>query len=135
MSTDIGLQTTNFQVGNLSWKKSRFGDEYHPNITIDTAVGFVSGTHYPNGFIPSGTPLGKITASGLYALYDNAAADGREVLAGHLIADIRVVRADGTTAAQVGSGLMIRGDVIESRLPFAVDAAGKADVAGRIRYE
>lgn len=138
--TYIGVQTTNYQVENLSWKASGFGDEYHPGITLDISK-FTAGTHFPNGYIPSGCVLGKITASGMYGPYNDALSDGTNTAAGHLIATVRVTQANGANAAKVSSGLLIRGDVIEANLPFqgatigAIDAAGKTDLAGKIRYE
>jgi hypothetical protein len=138
MAVDIGLQTTTYQVGDLTWKLSRTGDEYHQNVTLDPAK-FVAGTHYPNGYIPSGTVLGKVTASGLYGPYTTGGADGTETATGILIADCRVIRQNGTTATRVGSGQMVRGDVKQTKLPFqagagSIDAPGKVDLP-LIRFE
>lgn len=67
--TSIGLETIgSFQAENRSWMIGTHGAEETPSITLDVSA-FTANTHYPNGFIPSGTPLGKITASGLYAPY------------------------------------------------------------------
>lgn len=137
MSTDIGLQTTSFQVGNRTWHKSRHGIEYKINVTLDVSA--FAADRYPNGFIPSGTVLGKITATGLYGPYDGAATDGTETAACLLYADARVVRANGTTATRVGSGGLVRGDVTASKLPFqsgkgSIDTAGRADLP-LIRFE
>ena len=241
MSTDIAMQTTSYQVGDLSWKLSSEGNNYHPNVTLDVstfiqgnanevqtvtidatggtftltyagqtttaiaeaaaatavqsalealsniAVGDVSvagsaggpytvtftgllgsqnvaqmtasgasltggaGTavvttntggaegHYPNGYIPSGVLLGKITASSLYGPYDDTASDGRQTATGILIADVRVVRANGSVAVKVGSGQLVRGDVKQSKLPIqtgpgSADANGIVDLK-HIRFE
>jgi hypothetical protein len=140
--TSLGVQTTSYQVENLSWKASGFGDEYHPGVTLDIAK-FTAGTHFPNGYIPSGTVLGKVTASGLYGPYNNALSDGTETATGLLIASCRVTQANGANATRVSSGMMIRGDVIQANMPFssgagAIDTAGKADLIASgllIRFE
>lgn len=137
MSTDIGLQSSTYQVPNRTWHKSREGIGYKPNATLDITK-FAS-DRYPNGFIPSGCVVGKVTATGLYGPYDNAASDGTEVAAGLTFGDVQVIRKDGSTAAKVGTGLVVRGDVTASKLPFqsgkgSIDTAGKADLP-LIRFE
>jgi len=129
--TDISVSKTNYQTEKLSWLLDRGGWEQE-SITLDISA-FTAGTHYPNGFIPSGTNLGKITASGLYGPYDNAASDGREVFRGHLGTSTKVPNPADTTK-DAGAPLLFAGVVKESKLPATVDSAGKADVAGWIRY-
>lgn len=137
MSTDISLQSQTWQVSDRRWHRSREGINYTPNVTLDITK-FAS-DRYPNGYIPSGCVLGKVSATGLYGPYDNAASDGTEVATGILFGDARVTRADGTTAAKVGSGQLVRGDVSVAKLPFqsgkgSIDTAGKADLP-LIRWE
>ena len=129
--TDISVSKTNYQTEKLSWLLDRGGWEQE-SITLDISA-FTAGTHYPNGFIQSGTNLGKITASGLYGPYDNAASDGREVFRGHLGTSTKVPNPADTTK-DAGAPLLFAGVVKESKLPATVDSAGKADVAGWIRY-
>lgn len=129
--TDISVSTTNYQVEKLSWLLDRGGFEFE-SITLDVSA-FTAGTHYPNGYIPSGTNLAKITATGLYGPYDNAALDGREVFRGHLGASTKVPNTADTTK-DVGAPLCFSAVVRSSKLPAAVDAAGQTDVAGWIRY-
>lgn len=132
--TDISVETTNYQVENRGWLWGEHGTEpgSNPSITLDIAK-FTAGTHYPNGYIPSGTVLGKVTATGLYGPYDNAASDGREVAAGLLFSSIKAVNASGTALAKVGGALFVHGFVDPARLPFSsgtgfLDAAGKVDL-------
>lgn len=126
----IFSQTTEtFGNEDHSWLRSQHGTEAIETAVLDLSK-FTKGTHYPDGYIKSGEPLGKITATGLYGPYDSAATDGRETLDGHLFAT-RAVRDGGGGA--VGA-LLTHGKVVEDRLPHPVDAAGKADVAGSIRY-
>jgi hypothetical protein len=60
--------TETFQNEDQRWLGSAHGTDAAESITLDTSA-FTSGTHYPNGYFPSGLPLGKITASGKYGPY------------------------------------------------------------------
>lgn len=68
--TDISVSTLAYQVDDRSWLLSQHGTDpgTTPSITLDVSA-FTAGTHYPNGYIPSGTNLSKITANGLYGPY------------------------------------------------------------------
>jgi len=125
---DLSQRVETFGQEDQTWLDSAHGTDAARSITIDITKGFVAGTHYPAGHLPSGTPLGKVTASGKFGLYDDAASDGRQTLVGHLF-----------TSQKVGTGDLIaplfeHGRINAAKLPFAGDAAGKADVAGRIEY-
>jgi hypothetical protein len=67
--TDIGVYTQPLQTENLAW------DITPPHMGVDAGgtllvAAFTQAQHYPNGFLPSGTVLGQITASpGLLAPY------------------------------------------------------------------
>lgn len=65
---DLGVYTRHWEVEDRSWLGSRDGTQYTQSITLDVSL-FVPGEHYPNGYIKSGTLLGKVTASGLYGPY------------------------------------------------------------------
>lgn len=136
MSTNISLQRTDFQVGNRQWLLQE--PKVKMNVTYDISK-FTQGTHFPNGFIPSGVALGIVTATKLAGPYDNTASDGREVLYGHGYADVHAVE-NGVVQSKVGTGAVVADAIIStSKLPFqagagSVDAAGKADVP-TIRYE
>lgn len=126
----IQVKTTEIAgVDDPSWLGSAHGLDSTEPVTLLISA-FTAGTHYPKGFLPGGLPLGKITASGKYGPYDNAATDGRETLVGFLVGPRQV------TAGQVNAGgaILTHGKVREARLPIAVDANGKTDVAGRIRF-
>jgi hypothetical protein len=122
--------TETFQNEDQRWLGSAHGTSSGDSITLDTST-FTSGTHYPNGYFPSGLPLGKITATGKYGPYNDAAADGTEVLAGFLLCTVDAP-SDNTQDPQ--GALFWHGEVIEALLPIAVNANGKADVAGRIYF-
>ncbi len=67
--TSISVITTASQVENRSWLLGPHGTGPgdNPSITLDVSA-FTAGTHYPNGYIPSGTPLVEISA-GVYGPY------------------------------------------------------------------
>ncbi len=137
MSTDISLQTTTYQVGNRQWLLAE--PLVKLNATLDISK-FTAGTHFPNGFIPSGTVVGKLTAGGKCGPYSNAASDGTETAYGVTYGDARVTRANGTNATQVGISVVVSDAIISAgKLPFtsgtgSIDTAGKADLA-QIRWE
>ena len=129
---DISPVTTTYSTDDNSWMGSEHGTDCTLSITLDLTAGFVAGTHYPDGYLKSGLPLGKITASGKYGLYDDAAVDGRTTLVGFLYGGVKV---GSTTAVPVGAALLWHGVVRQSRLPTpGVDANGKTDVANKILF-
>lgn len=75
------------------------------------------------GALVAGTVLGKITASGKYAAYDNAAADGTQAAAAVLYAGVDAAAADAAAVIIVRDA-----EVVEAYLT-GIDAAGKADLA------
>ncbi|WP_086732647.1 head decoration protein [Streptomyces glaucescens] len=118
---DIQPTTTETTVtADRRWLLSTYGTETNKTITLDLSQ-FTSGTNYTaaaNGLpnlIPSGTPLGKVTASGLYGPYDSAASDGTQVFAGLLETET----AFNTGTTRVAAALRIVGDIDVSKLPVA----------------
>lgn len=98
-----------------SWLGSAHGTQSARPVTLDRAL-FDEPTHYPKGHFPSGLPLGRVTASGLFGPYDPAATDGRDQLAGFLFT------ARSATGPRVGAALLDHGRVITARLPVAFEA-------------
>lgn len=127
---DLTLRTDTFGMDDQSWLGSRHGTNNAVPVTLDTSA-FTEATHYPDGYFPSGLPLGRITADDTVGPYDGAALDGRESLAGFLLSPIKAP-ADGTS--DVVGAMLDHGKVVADRLPIAVDAAGQADAAGRIIF-
>lgn len=125
--------TTTYANGNLAWLRTRKGMSTALTVTLDLTT-FTAGTHYPNGFLPSGLVLGKITASGKYGIYDNAAVDGRTVAVGFLLNDENIPA--GGTSVPVVTALLTEADVIEARLPSGngLDANAKTDLGSRVTY-
>jgi len=99
------------------------------SVTLDLSK-FTKNTHYPDGFLPSGIPLGKITSGGKYGPYDNAANDGREVCVGFL----RYLVNDPEDAVAHASLWFGPGAIQENELPVTIDANGKTDVAAWFKF-
>lgn len=127
---NLTTTTEGFGQDDQSWLASAHGTDTARTITLDTST-FTAGTHYPDGYFPSGLALGKITASGLYGPYDDTATDGTEVLAGFLFT---AVAAPSVDTIDPQAALLWHGAVLDAKLPVAVDSAGKSDVAGRIVF-
>lgn len=68
---DLSIRSETFGGDDQTWRASAEGTDSMQSITLDSSA-FTSGTHYPNGFLESGTPLAKITATGIYGPYTPA---------------------------------------------------------------
>lgn len=112
---DLTLTTEEFGVGRQDWVGSRHGLNEARPVTINLAS-FTAATHYPEGWLLSGLPLGIITASGQYGLFDSAAVDGRQTVKGFLLVSVKA------TGSPVGA-LLDHGKVVLSKLPVTVTAA------------
>ncbi|WP_406324131.1 head decoration protein [Streptomyces niveus] len=129
---DLSLKTESFTQDRRDWLGSAHGTDAPVSITLDVSK-FTAGTHYPDGYIKSGIPLGKVTTGGKYGPYDDAASDGRQTLVGFLFT-AQDVNARGVASTSAVGSMLIHCFIREAKLPVAVDAAGKADVAGRIIF-
>lgn len=128
--TDISVVTTDHQVEKRSWMLSQWGQGpgENPSIVLDISA-FTEATHYPNGYLLSGIPLGKITAASsatktVCGPYNNAAEDGTETCIGFLHSSVKVPAG----GADPGGALVVAGFIKESKLPVAIDSNGKADL-------
>lgn len=132
----MGLQvrTSTFSPAeNQEWLGSAHGTQECDPITLDATTCVAV---FPTGLIPSGVTLGKISASGKYGPYSNAAVDGRTDMVGHLFTTIDLTAGGTQTAADTPAALLWHGEVVEAKLPanHGLDANGKTDVKGLIRY-
>jgi hypothetical protein len=78
---DLRLTTESWVVEDRSWLGSRDGTAFTQTVTLYVPA-FTLGTHYPNGYLPSGLVLAKITSgtgSGLYGPYAGATNEGQTV--------------------------------------------------------
>lgn len=138
MGTRIDVQTPAARYADSqAWLANMKGTTTMRSITVDLAL-FNGTNHAPNGFIPSGTALAKITATGKYGPYVTGGAGGAEVAAGLLWDAIEMAVGD---THDVTAALFWEGIVVEARLPAfsgttdgELDAAGKTDLAD-IRFE
>ncbi|MCP3760649.1 head decoration protein [Streptomyces sp. TBY4] len=110
-------------TADRDWLASRHGTDSTETITLDLAK-LTKSTHYseptataPHGFVRSGVPVGRITASGLYGAYDPAATDGRQVLAGLVYAEAAFT--PGTV--KVPAALLWHGTVKTAKIPGGID--------------
>lgn len=101
---DISVTTEAWTVEDRSWLGSRDGTEFTRTITLRLAS-FTSGTHYPNGFIPSGMLLAKITSgtgTGMYGPYAGSASEGQTVtITGTPTGGTFTLTLDGETTAGI----------------------------------
>ncbi|MFH8772053.1 head decoration protein [Streptomyces sp. NPDC017958] len=119
------VTTTQNLTADRSWLASLHGTDSVDSITLDMST-FTSGTHYvpstdtdiPYSRVLSGIPVGKITASGLYGLYQTGATDGRQNLAGFVFAEVLFA----PSQTKVPAALLWHGSVKTAKLPVAVAA-------------
>lgn len=110
------MSTQTFGSGDQSWLGSSHAIRNCRTEQLNLSA-FTAGTHYPNGYIPSGTPLAKV--GGLMVPYTSAEATttGAGVLAGHLFTDQPVV---GTNNFAVP--VLDHGRVKSAKVPIGTDA-------------
>lgn len=116
--------TTSVTVtADRDWLASRHGTDATETITLDLTK-LTKSTHYvepsaagPHGYVRSGVPVGRISASGLYGAYDPAATDGRQVLAGLVYAEAAFT--PGTV--KVPAALLWHGTVKTAKIPGGID--------------
>lgn len=128
--TDMSVKSVTFQVEKRDWLLSAHGTEPGTTLSVTLDISkFTAGTHYPNGYIPSGTALGIVTSGGKYGPYDDAASDGRQVCRGFLYSSCNALNtATGAALASVGGAMLVHGFVQSSKLPFT-SGTGFADAA------
>ena len=114
------LTSETYGAGDQSWLGSTHGIGNCRTATLDVSV-FTAATHYPNGYIPSGTPVAKV--GGVLVPYTVAegTTTGAGVLAGFLLTDQPVV-GTGDFAAPV----LDHGRVKVAKVPYASFAAPAA---------
>ena len=100
-----------FGSGNMSWLGSEHAVNAARTEQLDISS-FTAGTHYPDGYIRSGTPVAKV--GGVLVPYDatEGTVTGAGILAGFVLTDQKVV---GTADFPVP--LIDHGRVIASKVP------------------
>lgn len=112
------LATTSYGTGDMTWLDSTHGIRNARTEIIDISA-FTAGTHYPNGYIPSGTPLAKV--GGLMVPYTSAegTTTGAGIFWGHLLTDQPIP--SGSTA-DFGAPVLQHGRVVVAKVPVGTDA-------------
>jgi len=110
------LKTETSNSGDMSWLDSGHAIRNSRTEVVNVSA-FTAGTHYPNGYIPSGTPVAKV--GGLLVPYTSAEATttGAGVLAGHILTDQPVVG-----SANFPAPLFKHGRVKAAKVPQGTDA-------------
>lgn len=120
------MKTETFTSGDQSWIGTSHALRNARTELLDIST-FTAGTHYPNGYVPSGLPVAKV--GGVLVPYDatEGTTTGAGVLAGFVLTDQPVV---GSSDFSVP--LYDHGRVKSSKLPIAftppVAAAKRAAV-------
>ncbi|WP_205217082.1 hypothetical protein [Enterococcus hirae] len=119
------LRTETYGTGDQSWLGSTHAIYSARTETIDpAATGWVAATHWPNGYIPSGTPVAKV--GGVLVPYDKteATTTGAGVLAGFVLTDQPVY---GT--GKIAAPLLDHGRVKVAKVPYSGGFAAPAAAA------
>ena len=129
---DLGIRTETFSPSeDQTWLGSAHGTNECDSLTLDDDV-FLALAAFEDGIVPSGVVLGRVTASGLYVPYTDAATHGvgSDTARYHLFTT-KAIRAGGQTS---GAGFW-HGEVLVANLPAdnGLTAAGRADLP-HIRY-
>ena len=135
---DLALKTTTRYVEDRSWLRGNPLAVQTFSATLDvSAVNASAGAAnaYPNGYMPSGFVLGKITSGGLLADYNDSNVDGTETAVGLLFSSVVI----GDNVTDVGVSVMETGLVDSTLLPDVGtttnggwDAAAATDLDGKI---
>lgn len=128
---DLSLTREVYGAEDQSWLASEHGTDAARTITLDTNL--IPDTALRFGWVPSGLPLGQVTATGLHGLYDPLAEDGRETLVGFLLSSLPGPKEDGNPIA---GALLEHGKILPARLPVTLDdvETAQADVKGSIIF-
>lgn len=97
---DLNVTTETFEQDDQSWLGSEHGTSMGRPVTLDIST-FTKATHYPKGYIPSGTPIGRIAASGLYGPYGGRTSEVQQFDLGAASAGTFTISFDGETTAAI----------------------------------
>lgn len=121
------LKSETYGSGDMSWLGSDHGI-FNARTEPVNVSGFTAATHYPNGYIPSGTPVAQV--AGLLVPYDKteATTTGAGILAGFILTDQPVVG-----AANFSVPLLDHGRVKVSKVPYSGGFAEPVAAAKRAK--
>lgn len=120
---DMTPNVTEYVSDSKEWLGSAHGTNNADPVTLDATL---MRAVFTDGNVPSGVVVGRVTTSGRYGPYNNAAVDGREVARGHLLNPIKV-----KTGQNAGAAMLRHGHVFEARLPtnHGLDAPAKVELS------
>lgn len=75
---DLSQKSISYSQDRRDWLGSQHGTDAPRSISLDVSK-FTANTHYPDGYLKSGIPLGKITATGLYGPYAGRSSEVQTV--------------------------------------------------------
>lgn len=115
------LSTQTVGSGDMSWLASSHGINDCRTDFLDINT-FTAGTHYPNGYIPSGTPVAKV--GGVLVPYTSAegTTTNAGILAGHILTDQQVVINGVASTADFAVPVLDHGRIVASKVPAGSDA-------------
>ncbi len=125
---DLSLKTEVYGAEDQSWLGSEHGTDSARTVTLSPEHIPTSNRHV---WIPSGLPLGRVTATGLYGQYDPEAENGLEVLAGFLLSSLPGPK---SSDQPIIGALFEHGKVRPDRLPVALSEDAFSHVQGRIIF-
>jgi hypothetical protein len=99
--------------GDLSWLGSTHGLRNARTVVVNVSA-FTAGTHYPDGYLKSGTPVAIVGGKAVPYDATEATTAGAGVLAGFILTDQKIV---GTT--DLPAPLLDHGRVKVANLPIA----------------
>lgn len=122
------LATETIGAGDQSWLGSAHGIANCRTEFLDISA-FTANTHYPDGYIKSGTPVAKV--AGVLVPYDDTqgTTTGAGILAGLVFTDQKVV---GT--ADFAVPVLDHGRIRTAKLPLAVTLPGAAAKVANVTF-
>ena len=122
------IKTENMSAGDQSWLGSAHGIANCRTELLDISA-FTAQTHYPDGYIKSGTPVAKV--GGVLVPYDDTqgTTTNAGVLAGFVFTDQPVVG-----DADFAVPLLDHGRIRTAKLPFTVTLPGAAAKTANVQF-
>lgn len=111
---DIAIVEETFYTRDGTWEASPHGAGNCRSGVLDVSS-LTEAVHFPDGYAQDGIPLGRITANGRYAIWDTAAVDGSQTLAGFLY-DCPIVQRGGVDLTLVMCAVLEHGFVVVSKV-------------------
>ncbi len=129
---DLTVRSKAWQTDNQTWKAAAHGTDLARSISVDAAL-FTPATHAPNGYLPSGLPVARVTATGLYGPYTPGGSGGLQTFAGLL--EVNTILPSPNTGA-VGTALFEHGRAVKANVPIiTIDSAAETAAAGRLTFQ